>query len=220
MTGRVVSVNVVHALIPDVRGDLDRTAIDKRPVEGRVGVRAPAPSESGVDGDQVYDRKHHGGADQAVYAYAEEDLTWWSGELGRSLDPGVFGENLTTAGLDVTGSVIGERWWVGDDGLELQITAPRIPCKTFHGWMDVPHWVKRFTERGAPGAYLRVRSPGTVGAGDPVTVVARPDHGVTVGEAFHLRQVAADRLERLLLAPDLHGTLREAVHRDLRARAR
>jgi len=216
----VEAVNVVHALIPDERGDLDRTAIDKRPVDGRVSVSAPGESDVGLAGDQIYDRKHHGGPDQAVYAYAREDEDWWAAELDRSIAPGSFGENLTTHGLDVTGAVIGERWRIGDDGLVLEVTAPRIPCKTFQGWMDEPHWVKRFTEHGAPGAYLRVVSPGTVGAGDAVALEHRPDHGVTVGDVFVIRRAHADGLRRMIDMPGINEDLAEFARRDLAARAR
>jgi MOSC domain-containing protein YiiM len=217
---RVLAVNVVHALVPDVRGDLDQTAIDKRPVAGRVPVRAAGFGDVGVQGDQVVDTRHHGGPDQAVYAYAVEDLRWWAAELGRELAPGTFGENLTTEGLDVTGAVIGERWRVGSGGLELEVTAPRIPCSTFQGWMDEPQWVKRFTAHGAPGAYLRVVADGDVGAGDGVEVGHRPGHGMTVGSLSHLPQAPEEGLRRMLELPGLHADLAEAVRRDLAARAR
>ena len=174
----------------------------------RVAVRAASPAGVGLAGDEVVDKRHHGGRDQAVYAYAVEDRDWWAAELGRELAPGSFGQNLDTEGIDVTGAVIGERWHIGDDGLVLEVTSPRIPCATFQGFMDEPHWVKRFTEHGASGAYLRVVEEGTVGAGDRVTVTDRPAHGVTVGEVFVKRRVAAERLQQLLdeqpdLAPDL-----------------
>jgi MOSC domain-containing protein YiiM len=218
---RIASVNVVHALVPDRRGDLDETAIDKRAAGGRVPVRSPADGGVGLAGDQVVDVRHHGGRDQAVYAYALEDLTWWAAELDRDLAPGAFGENLSTEGLDVTRAVIGERWQVGDDGLVLEVTSPRIPCNTFQGFMDEPQWVKRFTEHGASGAYLRVVAEGTVGAGDTVTVTGRPAHGVTIGDVFVLRRTGADRLERLLAEQaDLAASLEHAVRRDLTARAK
>jgi MOSC domain-containing protein YiiM len=218
---RITAVNVVHALVPDVRGDLEKTAIDKRPVEGRVPVHPASDGEVGLAGDQIFDTRHHGGPDQAVYAYADEDRAWWAAELGRDLAPGSFGQNLDTAGLDVTGAVIGQRWQVGDDGLVLEVTSPRIPCATFQGFMHEPHWVRRFTEHGACGAYLRVLSPGTVAADDPVVVVDRPDHGVTIGDVFQLRSVAADRLQRMLdEQPDLADDLVHAVRRDLAARDR
>jgi MOSC domain-containing protein YiiM len=213
--GRVVSVNVVHALIPDVRGDLDLTAIDKRGQEGRVKV-----GPLGLVGDDQYDKRHHGGVEQAVYAYAREDADWWAAELGYEIRPGRFGENVSTSGVDVTGAVLGERWRIGDGGLLLEVTSPRVPCTTFQGWMDEPHWVKRFTDHGAPGAYLRVVAEGTVAAGDEIEVVHRPDHAVTIGDVLVIRRADTDRLVRALEDPGVDGKMAHAIRRDLEARAR
>lgn len=196
MPAHLLSVNVVHALIPDRLGDLDRTAIDKRPVTGRVPVH-----RLGVAGDRQYDERHHGGPDQAVYAYAREDIEWWERELGRQLAPGHFGENLTTIGLDVTGALIGEVWRIND--VELDVRGPRIPCKTFQGWLGEKQWVKRFTVRGATGAYLRVLREGSVAAGDPIEVVSRPAPDVTLGDMFRALMGDRDQLARLVEVPDL-----------------
>ena len=130
-------------------------------------MRDPGPKRgglgSGVVGDDVVSRKHHGGSRQAVYAVAREELDWWGATLGRELVDGMFGENLTTQGLDVDAAVVGERWRVGSALLE--VTGPRIPCATFRAWMGEPGWVRRFTERGRTGAYLAVveRGPGEHG---------------------------------------------------------
>jgi MOSC domain-containing protein YiiM len=212
---KIVSVNVVHALTPDALGSLDLTAIDKRGQGGRVHV-----GPLGLTGDDQVDKQHHGGVEQAVYAYAGEDAAWWAAELGYEITPGRFGENLTTIGLDVTGAVLGERWRVGHDGLVLEVTSPRAPCVTFQGWMDEPHWVKRFTDHGAPGAYFRVIAEGTVGAGDEVEVVHQPDHGVTIGEVLVLRDVDTDRLLTALDDPGVNGKMAAAIRRDLDARER
>jgi MOSC domain-containing protein YiiM len=40
----------------------------------------------------------------------------------------------------------------------------------------------RFNASGRVGALLKVHEPGLVCAGDPITVVDRPDHGVRVGD--------------------------------------
>ncbi len=134
-----------------------------------------------------------------MYAYAREDLDVWAADLGRDLPSGSFGENLTTRGLDVNGAVIGERWHVGDE-LVLAVTSPRIPCRTFSVWLGERGWERRFVQRGIPGAYLRVVRPGPVTAGDPVVVADRPDHGVTVAEAFAAVTIRPDLLRRLALA--------------------
>ncbi len=212
MTGRLVAVCAVHALVPDRGGDLDLTAIDKRPLDGDVAV-----GPLGVAGDQQVDTRHHGGPDQALYTYAREDAAWWAAELSREVPPGLFGENLATEGVDVTGAVIGELWQVGDPatGPLLKVRSPRTPCSTFQAWLDEPQWVKRFTDHGAPGAYLAVIRPGSVRAGDPVAVVERPAHGVTVGQVFAGRRGDRDALRRLLAQDDLAAKLRAKVAQEL-----
>ncbi|MER7793933.1 MOSC domain-containing protein [Streptomyces sp. NPDC097640] len=190
------------------------TGIDKRPADGPVRVVAPGPKgegASGLIGDAVSDTRHHGGNDQAVYAYAREDLDAWEGELGRELTNGAFGENLTTRGLDITGARIGERWRIGAE-LLLEVASVRIPCRTFAAWLGEERWVKRFTRAAVPGAYLRVLEPGEIRSGDPVEIVHRPDHEVTVG--FTFRAVTTERalLPRVLAAGDaLHPELRQTA---------
>jgi MOSC domain-containing protein YiiM len=210
--GRLVSVNLGR-LGPNAAGPDGLSGIDKRPVSGPVAVRAPgAAGVGGLAGDRIADQRGHGGDDQAVYAYAREDLDAWSAELGRPLPPGCFGENLTTEGVDVTGAVLGERWRVGD--VLLQVRAVRIPCETFAAWLGERRWVRRFTERGAPGAYLRVLEPGTLRAGDAVTVEHRPAHGVTVGTTFRALMLDPDLLPGVLAAgEDLAPKLRARVLR-------
>ncbi|MEV5507781.1 MOSC domain-containing protein [Streptomyces orinoci] len=215
---RILSVNIGSATTVDDRpghpgeftGGL-ATGIDKRPVQGPVAVAAPGPkgiAGSGLAGDEVILRHHHGGDDQAVYAFAREDLDFWERELGRALPPGSFGENLTTTGIDVNGGRIGERWRIGER-LLLEVTSPRIPCRTFGDWLRESGWIKRFTQAAAPGAYLRVIEPGEVRAGDPVTVVHRPAHEVSIAFAFRAQTTERALLPRVLAAGDgLHPELR------------
>jgi MOSC domain-containing protein YiiM len=192
------------------------TGIDKQPVAGPVEVRAPGPKGtgpgSGLVGDRVFDTAHHGGDDQAVYAYAREDLDSWEAELGRALPGGTFGENLTTSGVDVTGALIGERWRVGGE-VVLEVAMSRIPCGTFAHWMAERGWVKRFTVRAVPGAYLRVIVAGEIRAGDPVVVVSRPTHDVTVGITFRALTREPELLPRLLDAEALPARVKELAAR-------
>jgi MOSC domain-containing protein YiiM len=181
------------------------TGIGKQPCDGPVEVRAPGPKAlglgSGLVGDFIGDGKHHGGDSQAVYAYAREDLDDWQQELGRELPNGSFGENLTTVGLDINDARLGERWRIGRD-VVLQVTTPRIPCATFRGFMGLPGWLKTFTAFGHPGAYLGVVSRGAIVAGDPIQIVHRPEHGVTIGFAFRALMIDRDLMPRLLEAGD------------------
>jgi MOSC domain-containing protein YiiM len=211
----LVSVNL-GVNRPNPAKDTGITGIDKRPAAGPVQLRAPGPKRtglgSGLVGDKLYDMRHHGGDDQAAYAYAREDLDGWQAELGRTLPGGVFGENLTTLGLDVTGARVGERWRIGET-VVLEVTTPRIPCGTFAHWMAEEGWVDRFTARGAPGAYLRIVTGGEIRGGDPIEVVSRPDHDVTIGLTFRALTREPVLLPRLLAADTLPAELREKVER-------
>ena len=155
----------------------------------------------GAGDDVQMDKQHHGGPFQAVYAYAREDLDWWAGQLGRELGNGVFGENITTAGLDVSGALMGETWRLGS--AVVQIASVRVPCGTFAGWMGERHWVKRFAAAGRPGAYLRVLQEGVAGAGDLIEVLSKPQRSVSVAEALRAYYGDADLMRRLLAAPGL-----------------
>ncbi|MET9125988.1 MOSC domain-containing protein [Streptomyces sp. NPDC004528] len=200
---QLLSLNLGRArAVPYTDRAVGVTGIDKRPVTGPVRVSAPGPKgvgASGLAGDTVCDLRHHGGDDQAVYAVAREDLDDWERELGRPLANGAFGENLTTLGLDVSGARIGERWRVGAE-LVLEVTSGRIPCRTFQGHLGEPGWVKRFTHRAAPGAYLRVIESGEIRAGDPIEVVHRPGHEVTVAVEFRAMTTERELLPGLLAA--------------------
>jgi MOSC domain-containing protein YiiM len=193
--GHVESVNV--AVVRTAEWTKEKggpSGIDKRPVAGPVLLTA-----AGVEGDRICDVVHHGGPDQAVYAYSCEDLAFWTAELGRPVRPGGVGENLTLSGVDCSGAVLGERWQIG--AAVLQVRAPRIPCQVFAGFRGVPDLVRRFIAARRPGAYLAVVQPSTVATGDTVRVLDRPAHGVTVaqlsaaitGERSQLPAVAAAR---------------------------
>jgi MOSC domain-containing protein YiiM len=183
-TGRVTAVCAAREVIRQLHppsGEYGDSGIGKLPLDGPVTV-----GPLGIEGDVIVDTRHHGGHDQALYAYSDADADVWVAELQREIPPGLFGENLRVSGVEATGAVVGERWQVGDPGAGplLEVTSPRTPCAKFAARMGEPRWVKRFHTKGLTGTYLRVLEPGTVTAGDPVTVVARPSHGVTIGRWF------------------------------------
>ena len=194
--GRVVSVNLAVVRTDSfTRVKSGRSGIDKRPADGPVWLAV-----DGVAGDTICDTANHGGPGQAVYAYATEDLDFWTDQLQRAVEPGNAGENLTLVGVDCSHAVVGERWQIGD--AVLRVTGPRIPCRVFAGFLDVPDLVKRFFSAGRPGAYLSVERPAAVSAGDPVTVSDRPAHGVTTAEVMAATAGRRDLLPRIAEARD------------------
>jgi MOSC domain-containing protein YiiM len=178
--GRIVSVNVGTPRPVSFRGKEIMTSIFKEPVAGRVVVAG-----INLEGDDQADRKVHGGVDKAVYAYAAEDYAWWARELDRELPPGMFGDNVTTSGIDVSGGVIGERWRVGTSLLE--VAQPRIPCFKLGIRMGTQTFPRRFSQARRPGAYLRIVEAGEAGAGDQIEPIGKPEHGLTVRDVARRR---------------------------------
>ena len=181
--GILLAACVVRELRSDA-GGIGVTAIDKRAVAGAVRVR-----HLGLHADVQADRKHHGGTDKALYAYAQQDADFWSAELGRELAPGWFGENLRIGGVDVSGARVGERWAIGggEHPVVVEVTMPRTPCQTFARWVggaDARGWVKRFAAERRLGAYLRVVRVGVIVAGDPVAVIPAADGAPRISDVF------------------------------------
>lgn len=178
--GRLAAVNVGAPRTVEWGGRRVRTAIWKAPVEGRVEVRGV-----NLAGDDQADRRVHGGRDKAVYAYAGEDYEWWSGLLGTGMAPGTFGENLTTEGIDLLEAWVGERWRVGTCVLE--VSEPRFPCFKLGIRMGDAGFVDVFELAGRLGTYLRIVEEGSVGAGDGVERLGRPEPRLTVAELAEAR---------------------------------
>jgi MOSC domain-containing protein YiiM len=171
---QVISVNVGAIRELEWRGQTVRTAIWKHSIDGPVALRGV-----NIAGDDQADRTVHGGPDKAVYAYSIEDYDYWTKREAFEVGPGVFGENLTVQGLDLTGALVGDRWRVGTALLE--VAQPRLPCFKLGIRVGDPRFLKRFQLAIRPGAYLRIIEEGVIQAGDRVHVIERPSHAVTMG---------------------------------------
>lgn len=216
----VLSVNVGA---PEPRpGRARPTGIGKVPVD-RIEVFDPGPKRrgpdgfglSGVTGDFIGSARHHGGAGQAVYAFAREELDHWGRELGRDLADGLFGENLTTAGIDVDASEQGDVWTLGS--AVLRASGPRVPCATFAQRMGERAWVRRFAERGRGGTYLAVVEPGVIRPGDEITV-ERSGSGLAITAMLRAWMGDLDEMRAALLHDNLDDESRRFFTRTVAAR--
>ena len=201
--GKVLAINIAsQSKAQNWTESGNRTGIDKQSVEGLILF-----GNDGVAGDNVVDRKHHGGYDKAVYAYASEDAQWWEAKIGRKITSGMFGENLTTLGIDVSGAVIGERWKIGD--LILEVSEPRIPCRVFAGFWDRPNLIKEFTDANRPGAYLRIIEEAMIESGISIQVISRPDHGITIADVFAAKSGAREKISAIASVQELSSEYRD-----------
>jgi MOSC domain-containing protein YiiM len=216
---RVRSVNV-GSRAPNPAKDVGVTGIGKRPVDAAV-LRAPGPKHgglgSGLVGDFIGDVEHHGGDRQAVYAFAREELDWWERRLDRAVPDALFGENLTTTGLDVDASRVGDRWEVGPEVL-LEVAGPRLPCATFQLRMGLPGWLRTFSEVARSGAYLSIVVGGTVRPGDEIRVVSRAEHDVELPVVYRAFMGDLDAAETVLAAGFLPDDEDEWLRRRVAAR--
>lgn len=206
----VRSVNIGPSK-PAEWAEVGATSMEKLATPGPVMV-----GKEGIVTDTQTDRRHHGGEEQAVYAFAREDLDLWGSRLGVELRDGQFAENLTTEGIDVNEALIGEQWRIGT--VLLQICSVRTPCNDFKNWIGVSgfdnsQWVKKFAQEARPGPYLRVLEEGQLQAGDEIVVVHRPDHDLTVSTLF--KAISTDRslLPRLIGIDGLGDKPRAAAER-------
>jgi MOSC domain-containing protein YiiM len=203
MSARVLSINITSIVHQgEWTGSEGRTGIDKRSVEGPVEFK-----NNGVAGDRIIDTNVHGGYDQAVYAYAQEDARWWEKEIGEEITAGRFGENLTTEGIDVNAALVGEQWKIGS--VILEVSQPRIPCRVFAGFWKRATLIKDFTQAGRPGAYLRIIQEGTAKAGDSIEVIFKPDHSVSISDLFSAKSGERAKINEIKVVPQLSHEFKE-----------
>jgi MOSC domain-containing protein YiiM len=186
------------------------TAIWKFPIEGRMALR-----RFNIDGDQQADLRVHGGEYKAVYLYPSEHYPFWRGELpGMDLPPGMFGENLTTEGVDEQEVQIGDRFRIGT--AVLQVSQPRMPCYKLGLKFGRSDMVKRFWLSGRSGVYFSIVEEGELGAGDEIVPVSRVPDGISVAELVRLYRDPAPDPARIQVA--LNAPLGGSWKRELRER--
>jgi MOSC domain-containing protein YiiM len=194
---RLISVNVGKKQTQQNGEKLETTGIYKTPILESVQI-----TSLGITEDFIGSKKHHGGPDQAVYVYGTSDYEWWSTELGRKIEAGTFGDNLTISELESAQFNIGDYLQIGD--VTLQVSAPRIPCGTFARRMEDPKFVKRFRAAERPGLYCRVVKEGVVKAGDEVRVEKYTGETISVIQMYrdyYEKDKSRETLQRHLSAP-------------------
>lgn len=206
---RIESINVGPAEKITHGNKSAETGICKYPVDGAVLLAV-----GGIPGDAIVNKRHHGGVDQAVYAYSADDYDWWAEQTGKEYSPGLFGENLTIRGLP-TDMHVGDRLLIGE--VVLEATSPRIPCDTFSMRMQDPGFGMTFRKAERPGIYFRVLNEGEVSIGDAVTYVENAEHDVTILQLFRYKYRLShepDELRRCLAAP-IAERMRADIEREL-----
>ncbi len=194
---QIKSINIAAAQTITFNDKAVQTGIFKTPINGDIFV-----STLGFEGDTIVDKSVHGGLDQAVYLYHQEDYDWWSEQLNREIPIGMFGENLTVEGDANIDWTIGDRLTIND--VELEITAPRAPCFKLGVKMGDATFVKQFVKACRPGAYARVIKEGRLCAGDSIAISKTEKDFAAVKEVFnlwHSKTKPVEQLKKALASP-------------------
>ena len=186
------------------------TGICKQPVAGPVRATA-----EGIEGDAQVDRKNHGGADKAVYAYAVENYRFWEAELGRALPYGQFGENLAVSGMTDDAVHIGDIFRIGP--VECQVTQPRVPCFKLGLRMEDAGFVRRFHQSGRVGFYLRVLKEGELAPGAAIERLRQDPAQLNIRDAM-LALIKNPRQQEIIRRALDIPALSQAWREDLRKR--
>lgn len=206
---KLISINVAKEEMLETSHGLVKTGIIKEPVLTKVKV-----TELGIDGDIIVDKRVHGGADQALYLYSQEDYDWWYERLGQKLSPGIFGENLTISSFGNAPLKIGDRFIIGE--IVIEVSAPRTPCFKLAARMGNAGFIKDFMQAERTGAYARVIVGGEIGSGDEVVLNKTTEDYPTVTEVFktcHSKNPDLDIVHRALQSP--LGNMHKEIIREI-----
>ena len=209
--GTILSIQVgavrthVVPIIPGHDEQQWRTASYKDLVEGSVRV-----TRLGLEGDDQFDRAHHGGPDRALLGYAAEHYPLWAAELATAeIGPGGFGENLTISGQDEANVCLGDTYAIGP--VRVQVTQPRGPCSNISRRWQRPELLKRVAATFRFGWYLRVLEEGEIAAGMDVRLVERLYPEFNVARVFELKttpRLDPQAVARLARCPELTPDVR------------
>lgn len=161
---KVYSINVGKPSEIIWKGKKSKSGIYKYPVEGKIYV-----SSTNLEGDGQGNLKVHGGIDKAIYVYPHEHYRYWEEQFTEMDIPiGMFGENLTTDGLNEFEICIGDKLQIGE--IIVEISEPRFPCVTLAARFGTSAIVKQFLHSYKSGFYLRVLKEGYIQAGDTISI--------------------------------------------------
>ncbi|MEZ4793181.1 MAG: MOSC domain-containing protein [Gelidibacter sp.] len=177
---QIVSTNIAKPTTFLWNGKEETTGIYKKPTTQPIYL-----GKEDVKGDEVSDRKHHGGIFKACYLFSADQYPYWK-NLYPALDwtYGMLGENLTVSGLDESQIYIGDIYKVGN--ATIKITQPREPCYKFGVKFGSQEVLKQFIEHGRPGTYVSVLEEGFVAVGDEIKLIERPSNSLTTSQFFKL----------------------------------
>ena len=180
---KIIATNIGKRKEIDWKGKKVTTGIFKYAVNTPIFL-----DTEDVKGDEISDRKNHGGVLQAIYGYSLKHYAFFK-PLYPYLDwqNGIFGENLTINDLDETKIHQGDTFKVGDAILEA--TVQRNPCYKLGIRFNDIKIVKQFWNTTFCGVYFKVIETGLVKAGDEFTQIKSYPKNPTIADLYTAKRV-------------------------------
>jgi MOSC domain-containing protein YiiM len=210
-TVEVVSINVGKPASIKVQNKELFTGIVKSPVSSDLYLSCIQ-----LEGDGQADLEHHGGADKALCVYCHEHYTYWEPLLGKRLDPGAFGENITISGLLESEVCIGDTFLLGNAWV--QVAQPRQPCYKLAERHSVPDFVMKVQATGYSGYYFRVLQEGKLPPNPQIQQISKQPMGVTiefVNKILYHDKQNVEGIRRIMAVPELSERLRLSLNKRL-----
>jgi MOSC domain-containing protein YiiM len=177
---KIISTNIAKPVTIQINGKNETTGIYKKPVNQPIYLE-----KEQVKGDEISNRKVHGGEFKACYLFSADYYPYWENLYPHlEWDYGMLGENLTVIGLDESKLFIGDIFKIGT--ALIQVTQPREPCNTFAAKMGSKDILKQFIAHSHPGTYVRVLEEGFVTNNDTMILVEQAKHSLTIVQFFEL----------------------------------
>lgn len=177
---KVISTNIAQPTKFLWNGKEIITGIYKKPTDVPIYL-----GKEDVRGDEVSDRKVHGGEFKACYLFSANQYPYWQ-NLYPNLEWnfGMLGENLTVENLDEKQLFIGDIYKLGN--ALVQITQPREPCFKFAHKFKNEAVLQQFITHGYSGTYVRVLEEGHVKTGDEFKLVEHKKDSISIFQFFEL----------------------------------
>ncbi len=176
----VISTNIAQPTNFMWNGKEVTTGIYKKPTDAPIYL-----GKEDVRGDEVSDRRVHGGEFKACYLFSANQYPFWQSLYPHlEWDFGILGENLTVEGLDEKSLYIGDIYKLGN--ALVQITQPREPCFKFAHKFGTEDVLQQFIKHGYSGTYVRVIEEGEVKSGDSFELIEHQKDSITIFQFFAL----------------------------------
>lgn len=171
----IKKINQLYKGIPEVLASKAEviTSINKKAVE-KLSIDFDS-----IEGDEVYNKFHHGGPNRVLHQYPSEHYLFWQKFYPHiRFSPGTMGENLCSINMTEKDVCIGDVYTVGE--IRCIVTEPRKPCATINYQFQINRLAREVQIQSKTGWFYRILKKGNLKIGDEFFLEERPYPELTI----------------------------------------